>query len=298
MEKKFKSLSSLKKKEAQKGALFASSYVIYSLIFWVYPVIWLLVLTFSKWRFIGTPKFDGLNNIIRVLGDPIFWKTLTNVFRFLGFYIPLVFICSMLFAMGLKKLKYGKTFIALSFLLANVSSGVAYSIVFTKLFGDNGPINQFLYERFGIIIPWFTSPSMAMFSISLIVIWKFVGYYGLIFYSGLNAIPDSLYEAADLDGAGRWYKLFKITLPLINNQIVMVLVLAITVAFGIFTEAYLITGGGPMQSTMTPMLVMYETAFQKMDPTYAATMSIFVAMASYGIVKITRKLLEKDVDIV
>ena len=291
-------IGSLKKREARKGALFASSYVAYSLIFWVYPVIWLLVLTFSKWKFIGDPKFDGFNNVIRVLGDETFWRSLINVFRFLGFYIPLVFICSMLFAMGLKKIKVGKTFIALSFLLANVSSGVAYSIVFTKLFGDGGPLNSFLYEHFGIIIPWFTSPGMAMFSISLIVIWKFVGYYGLIFYSGLNAIPDSLYEAADLDGAGRWTKLTKITLPLINNQIVMVLVLAITVAFGIFTEAYLITGGGPMGSTTMPMLVMYETAFQKMDPTYAATMSIFVAIASFGIIKLTRKLLEKDVTVV
>lgn len=290
--------NSLKGKEARKGALFASSYVIYSLIFWVYPVIWLLVLTFSKWRFVGDPTFNGLNNLIRVLKDPIFWLSLKNTFRFLGFYIPLVFICSMLFAVGLKKIKYGKMFIALSFLLANVSSGVAYSIVFTKIFGDNGPINQFLYEHFGMIIPWFTSPTLAMFSISLIVIWKFVGYYGLIFYSGLNAIPDSLYEAADLDGAGRWDKLFNITLPLLNNQIIMVLVLAITVAFGIFTESYMITGGGPVRSTMTPMLVMYETAFRKMDPTYAAAMSIFVAIVSFGIIKITRKVFEKDVDIV
>lgn len=291
-------ISNLRRKEARKGAIFASSYVIYSLIFWVYPVIWLLVLTFSKWQFIGNPRFNGFKNIIRVLEDPLFWRSLINVFRFLGFYIPIVFMCSILFAIGLKKIKYGKTFIALSFLLANVSSGVAYSIVFTKIFGDNGPINKFLYEHFSIAIPWFTNPSVAMFSISLIVIWKFVGYYGLIFYSGLNSIPDSIYEAANLDGANRWGIFFKITLPLINNQIIMVLVLAISVAFGIFTEAYMITGGGPMQSTTTPMLVMYETAFQKMDPTYAATMSIFVAIVSFLIIKVTRKLFEKDVEII
>ena len=93
-------------------------------------------------------------------------------------------------------------------------------------------------------------------------------------------------------------KLFKITLPLLNSQIVMVLVLAITVAFGIFTESYMITGGGPLQSTITPMLVMYETAFQRIDPTFAAAMSIFVALLSFGIIKVTRKLIEKDVEVV
>ena len=288
----------LKKQQARKGRLFASSYVIYSVIFWGYPALWLLVLTFAKWKYIGTPKFAGFSNITRVLHSDLFWQSLYNTFKFLGFYVPLVFICSMLFAIGLKKIKFGKSFIVLSFLLANVSSGVAYSIVFGKLFGDNGPINDFLYTHFGVTIPWFTHPDWAMFSISLIVIWKFVGYYGLILYSGLNAIPHTLYEAAELDGAGYWRKLFKITIPLLNNQIVMVLVLAITVAFGIFTESYMITGGGPSQSTITPMLVMYETAFQRIDPAYSAAMSIFVALISFAIIKVTRKLIERDTELV
>jgi len=160
--------------------------------------------------------------------------------------------------------------------------------MFSNLFSVNGPINKALNSLFGITIPWFTSPQWAMFSIALIVIWKFIGYYGLILYAGLTAIPKSLYEAAELDGAGSLTKFFRITLPLLNPSIIMVLVLAITLAFGIFTEPYMITGGGPMRSTLTPMMHMITTAFQRMDPTYAATMAVFVAIISFGMIWVTR----------
>jgi multiple sugar transport system permease protein len=288
----------LAKKEARKGFGISSIYLIYAAIFWGYPFVWLFILLFSKWRFVGSPQFVGFRNITRVLTDPLFWKTVINVFRFMMYYIPLVLIGALLFAIALNKIKYGKTFIALSFLVANVSSGVAYSIMFSNLFSVNGPVNKALNSLFGITIPWFTSPQWAMFSIALIVIWKFIGYYGLILYAGLTAIPKSLYEAAELDGAGSLTKFFKITLPLLNPSIIMVSVLAITLAFGIFTEPYMITGGGPMRSTLTPMMHMITTAFQRMDPTYAATMAVFVAMISFGMIWVIRKTMEREVDLV
>ncbi|WP_028862459.1 carbohydrate ABC transporter permease [Psychromonas aquimarina] len=285
-------------KESAQGGLIASTYMGYSLVFWIFPFVWLLILTFSDWQFIGTPSFSGLDNFFNVIQDPLFWKSMKNVFRFLMYYLPMVIFASLFFALGLKKIKYGKSFIALSFLLANVSSGVAYSIVFSKLFSDTGPINDFMNSVFGFTIPWFTNPDFAMFSIAIVITWKFVGYYGLIFYSGLVSIPKEIYDAAELDQTGPVKRLFKITLPLMNAQIIMVVVLAITVAFGIFTEPYLITGGGPLESTTTPMVVMYEAAFQRMEPSWAATMSIFVAIISFGLIWLLRKLFEKNIEIV
>ena len=120
---------------------------------------------------------------------------------------------------------------------------MAYSIVFSRLFNEYGPVNRLLSAWFGISVPWFTNPDCAMLSIALIVTWKFVGYYGLILYSGMQAIPSDIYSAAILDKTGRFQKGWAITLPMMNPQIVMVMVLAITVAFSIFTEPYLITGG-------------------------------------------------------
>lgn len=288
----------IKLKESTTGGLLASTYLGYSLVFWLYPFIWLAVLSFTDWEFIGTPSFNGVKNIIAVMQNPLFWTAMYNVFKFLAYYLPIVLVSSLLFAFGLRKLKYGKAFVALSFLLANVSSGVAYSIVFSKLLSETGPINTFLMSTLGINVPWFTHPDFAMLSVALIITWKFVGYYGLIFYSGLITIPKDIYDAADLDKTSGPGKIWHITLPLMNAQIVMVLVLAITVAFSIFTEPYLITGGGPLQSTTTPMVVMYEAAFRQMQPSWAATMSIIVAVFSFSLIWILRRCLEKKIEIV
>lgn len=282
--------------DARTGGFLASLWIGYSAVFWFYPLIWLLVLSVTQWQFIGTPKFIGLGNFIGVIQDKLFWRSMLNVFRFLLYYIPIVFIASMLFAAGLKKIRYGKAFIALSFLLANISSGVAYSIVFSKMFSEYGPVNAFLREMFGITVPWFTSPDCAMLSIALIVTWKFVGYYGLILYSGMQAIPKDIYSAAVLDKTGRFRLVWSITVPMMNPQIVMVL--AITVAFSIFTEPYLITGGGPLNSTTSPMVVMYEVAFQQMKPSWAAMMSIIVAACSFLTIWLFRRLCEKNIEIV
>lgn len=284
--------------DSSLGGLLVSSWLGYSVLFWFYPFVWLAILSVTQWQFIGTPRFNGLYNFIGVVQDELFWKSMLNVLRFLLYYIPIVLVASLLFATGLKRIKYGKGFIALSFLLANVSSGVAYSIVFSKLFSEYGPINEFLREWLGFAIPWFTNPDCAMLSIALIVTWKFVGYYGLILYSGMMAIPKDIYSAAILDKTGRFKQLYAITLPMMNAQIIMVLVLAITVAFGIFTEPYLITGGGPLNSTTTPMVVMYEAAFQNMKPSWAATMSIIVAACSFALIWILRRMFEKNIEIV
>ena len=128
--------------------------------------------------------------------------------------------------------------------------------------------------------------------------WKFVGYYGLILYSGLQAIPKSIYEAAELDGATPWIRFWKITLPLLNPAIVTVLILAVNLSFGIFTEPYMITGGGPMNRTLTFMLYMYNTAFQRINPSYATTIAVMTALINFSIVIFIRKVIEKEVTIV
>lgn len=127
-----------KLKDKHVGGILAASYLGYTSIFWLYPFIWLAVLSLTEWRFVGIPSFNGVQNFIMVLQDPLFWKSMLNVLRFLMYYLPVVFISSLLFAFGLQKLKYGRTFVGLSFLLANVSSGVAYSIVFSRSLARTG----------------------------------------------------------------------------------------------------------------------------------------------------------------
>ena len=289
---------SLKKRERALGWGIVSIYLFYTAIFWGYPFVWMLILAFTKWNFFGKPRFIGFYNFVKLFKDPIFWQVFLNTLKFMLYFLPMVFFGAMLFAIALNKMKYFKSFVALSFLVANISSGVAYSIIFQNIFSDVGPINKFLYDHFGVTIPWFSSPSLAMLTIAIMVTWKFIGYYGLILYSGLQAIPKSLYEAAELDGASRWVKFWKITLPLINPAVVTVLILAINLSFGIFTEPYMITGGGPMNKTLTFMMYMYNTAFRRINPSYATAVAIVTALINFGIIFIVRKTIEKEVSIV
>jgi multiple sugar transport system permease protein len=286
-----------KRRATFKAFGFSSVYIIFTLLFFVFPAVWMVVLVFSKWNFLGTPKWDGIHNIIRVFTDDIFWISVWNVFKFMVIYIPMVFISSVLFALGLKKLKFGVFFVAMCFFIAQAAPGVGYSIVFKNIFSPTGPINGFLFYYFNFTIPWFTSPTLSMVSIAIMVTWKFVGFYGIILYSGMNAIPQPIYEAAEVDGSSKLRTLFKITIPLLNPQLVMIMVLAITLGFGIFTEVYMITSGGPLNTTMMPMLVMYNTAFRKLDPTFSATMAIVVAIISYITIIVTRKIIEREVTI-
>ncbi len=287
---------SLERVENIKGWLLSGPYWIFAAIFFGYPFVWLVVIAFSKWNFISPRKTIWFDNFIKLFRDPMFWTVTWNTMRFMLYFIPMGLALSIALAMAFSKAKRFKTFFAMSFLIANVSSGVAYSIIFTQLFSTNGPVNNFLYNNFGVFIPWFSDPNWAMFSIAIMVTWKFIGYYALIFLSGLQAIPKELYEAAEIDGATKWTKFWKITLPLLNPSIVMVMVLAITLSFGIFTEPYMITGGGPLNSTQTFMMVIYTDAFLKYQPGYAATISIIAAGMSFALIILTRKLIERKVE--
>jgi multiple sugar transport system permease protein len=289
------SIRTLKKIENIKGWMLSLPYWIFASIFFGYAFIWLVVLAMSKWNFILPRKIIWLRNFIHVFQDPMFWTVTWNTTRFMIYYIPSVLVLSLALAIALSKAKRFGAFFAMSFLVANVSSGVAYSIVFSKIFSSTGPVNNFLFDTFGIVIPWFTDPTWAMLSIVIIVLWKFIGYYALIFLAGLQAIPKELYEAADLDGATKWTKFFKITLPLLNPSFVMIIVLAIGLSFGIFTEPYMITEGGPLNSTQTFMVTIYTTAFEKYQPGYAAAWSIIAAVMSFSLIWISRKLVERDV---
>jgi len=282
-------------REAWIGMSLALAYLAFTAIFWAYPFFWLAKLSVTQWRFFDEPVFTGARNLVRTVQDPQFLQALWNVVRFLLFYLPIAFGGALVVAFGLRHVGRGKAFVALCFLLSNVSSGVALSLVFTKIFSSTGPLNAVLYDWIGIRIPWTTHPTLAMLAIALVVAWKFAGYYGLILYSGLLTVPKEIYDAARLDRAGPFTRLVRITLPMINPQLMMVLVFAILVSFGLFTEPFLITGGGPADSTATPQMMIYETAFRRLQPSHAAMMSILVSLATYLLVVIARRLFERKV---
>ena len=161
------------------------------------------------------------------------------------------------------------------------------------LFAGDGLVNNLL-RIFGIKVGWFTNPKIAMASIAMIVCWKFTGYYGLFFLAGLNNINPTLYEAAVIDGANSWQRFIKITVPLLNATFIMIIVFATIISFNLFTEPYMITGGGPMNATRTMMLEIYHRVFGLLQAGYGSTLAIVSAVITFIFVWAFRKLIERD----
>jgi multiple sugar transport system permease protein len=279
------------------GYLLVSPYVVYNIVFWVYPFFWGFIIAFQKWNIISPDReFVGLDNYIKSLTNPQFWNALWVTFKFWIVFLPAVIVASLGLAMLLQRIKRFRGLYIAGFLASYTMAGVAYSIIFNLLLAGNGMINNWIWEIFHVRVPWFTDPRIAIVSIALVVVWKFIGYYGLIFLAGLQGIPKALYEAAAIDGASPWTRFWRITIPLLNPSITIVFVFATILAFGIFTEPYLITGGGPLGSTQTFMLIIFQKTFENLEAGYGSAMAILMTAISFGAVALVRKGVEREVE--
>ena len=171
-----------------------------------------------------------------------------------------------------------KGLVAVLFFIPYLTSGVATSVVVKYFFNYNSAFNVFLREHFDLTINWLTDQRYAFAVMVGIVIWKMSGYYALFILSGIENIGDDVTEAAMLDGSTGLHKLLYITLPMIMPTLTTVIVLATGLAFGVFTEPYLLTGGGPGMSTTTWQLEIYNTSFTRFQSGYGAAMAIASAV--------------------
>lgn len=277
------------------GYWLVAPYLLFTAVLWVYPFLWGLVIATKKWNIISPHKeFVGLENFVRLVHDPLFWISIKNTFYFMVVFIPLAIISSFMVALLLNRIKFLQAFFATGYLMSYVSAGVAYSVVFRLLFSGDGLINTWL-AKIGVTIPWFSDPRIAMASIALIVVWKYLGYYALIFLAGLQAIPRSMYESAEIDGASQWTQLRRITIPLVNPSFTIILVFATMMSFNVFTEVYLITGGGPLDSTQTPVMQIYYHTFEALHAGYGSSFAIMIAALSFAFVFVVKKSVEREV---
>ena len=176
-----------------------------------------------------------------------------------------------------------------------VVSGVVITILWQQLYGyEMGTINSLLmwmgFEKIG----WLIDPAWAMPSIAIMATWKNVGLYIILFLVGLQSVPKSLYEAADLEGATSWQQFWHITVPVINPTIVMVIILSTIGGFSLFIEPYVMTGGGPLNSTLSSVLYIYKQGFFYYHMGYAATLGLVFAVLILFVVFIQRRVIERD----
>ncbi len=240
-------------------------------------------------------EWVGLRNFARLANDAQFFKAIWNTLTFLVIHIPLQIVVALLLAIALnQKIRFRGFFRSLYFMPVIVS-GVVITILWRQLYGfETGLLNMLLLKIGLDKIPWINDPNWAMPSIAIMATWKNVGLYVILFLVGLQNIPRFLYEAADIDGAGPLQQFFYITIPSLNNTVVLVMTLSTIGGFSLFIEPFVMTGGGPMNSTLSAMLYIYNQAFYFGHMGYSATLGIFFAGIVLMVILIQKKFVEQD----
>ena len=239
-------------------------------------------------------EFIGWGNFRRLFQDKLFFLSIYNTLKFLIVHIPLQIIVALLLAELLNQKIVLRPFFRAAFFLPVVVSGVVVSMLWQQLYGfDTGILNRLLTTVGFGKIGWLVNPDMAMVSIALMATWKNVGLYVILFLVGLQTVPRQYYEAADLEGASHWHKFWHITLPMINPTIFMVGVLSTIGGFSLFIEPYIMTGGGPLNSTLSAVLYIYKQAFTNYHMRYSATLGFFFAFIILVVVVIQKRFIEK-----
>jgi ABC-type sugar transport system permease subunit len=282
------------KRGDKAGYVMSLPYIISFLMFIAFPLGFSLLLVFHKWNIVTPMEFVGLRNFARLFQDIQFFKAIYNTLVFLIIHIPLQITVALLLAVFLnQKIKCRGLFRALYFLPV-VVSGVVITILWQQLYAyETGMLNTILIKLGFDKIPWITSPDWAMPSIAIMATWKNVGLYIILFLVGLQGIPQYMYEAADIDGAKPYQKFFYITIPALNSTMVLVIILSTIGGFSLFIEPFVMTGGGPMNSTLSAVLYIYNQAFYFGHMGYAATLGFFFAFIILTVVLMQKKFIEK-----
>lgn len=271
-------------------------YILHFAVFVAFPVVFSVVLTFHSWNIISPMEFVGLANYTRLFKDRQFWQAIYNTLRFLLIHIPLQIVIALALAELLNRTIRGAAFFRAAFFLPVIVSGVVVTILWQQLLGYNlGMLNRMLTALSLPRVAWLDDPAVAMYSIAVMVTWKNVGLYVILFLVGLQTVPVQYYEAADLEGATTWQKFRHITLPMINPTIFTVVVLSTIGGFSLFIEPYIMTEGGPMNSTLSAVMYIYRQAFQYYHMGYSATLGFFFALLILLVVAIQKRYVEQDV---
>ncbi|MGB3532416.1 MAG: sugar ABC transporter permease [Microcoleaceae cyanobacterium] len=270
-----------------------------------FPALQAFYLSFFNYDLLQPPTWIGLQNFQQLWNDITFWKTLQNTLLYILIVVPILVIIPLGLAILVnQKLKGIYWFRAIYYIPVIISMVVA-GIAWKWLYSETGFLNQSLQYILSFIlpesaiprIPWLTSPNLALFSVMIVTIWKGLGYYMVIYLAGLQSIPQELYEAANLEGSQGWQQHWDITLPLIKPYLILVAVISAISATKVFEEVYVMTQGGPVNSSKTLVYYIYEKAFQSLEIGYACTIGLilFLIILGLSIVRLTINRFTQDI---
>lgn len=268
-------------REAIAGYSFMAPTIIVMGTFVVLPITYALFLAFNKVRILGelSYRFIGLKNFIRMASDERVWIALNNTAEYVAIVVPIQTLLALVLALILNSKIKGKNIFRIIFFLPTVTSSAVLTLIFMWIYNSNGLLNNFLAFLGLPTYNWLGDPAVALKSIMLMNIWSTAPFYMVIYLAALQDIPESLYEAATIDGANRFDQFVSITLPLLKPVTFFIVVMGIIGTFQLFDQSYIFSAGsgGPNNSTLTVVLLIYQYAFKSLDMGYAAALALMLA---------------------
>ncbi len=265
------------------GWLFSAPYLVFVAVIFAFPLGFAVYMSVHDYFFTAPGvtvdrPFVGASNYVQALTDPAVRRSFFNVLVFLAINVPLTVLMSLVLATLLNQAVHARAFLRVSYYLPYLTASVALVGVWLFLFSNTGIVNQLL----GPLAPspsWLVNEQLAMPSIALFVTWKQLGFYILLYLAALQNVGKELYEAAATDGASRWQAFWNVTVPGVRPATVLVLLLATVTGANLFTEPYLLTGGGgPNGASTSPVLIMYQQGIQQGKPDYASAIGVVLVL--------------------
>jgi multiple sugar transport system permease protein len=263
------------------GWMFVGPFMaVFALVF-LAPIAYSLYLSVFRTQMVGGTQFVGLDNYARALGDPQFWDGVARVGLFLVVQVPIMLGIALLVALALDSGRlYGTSFFRISIFMPYAVPAVVATLMWGFMYGTRFGLVGNINDLFGTSLPNPLSPDLVLASIGNIVTWEFVGYNMLIFYAALRVVPHSLYEAAEIDGAGQWRVITAIKLPAIRGALVIATIFSIIGSFQLFNEPSILQSLAPnaITTSYTPNLYAYSLSFSGQQYNYSATVAIIMGL--------------------
>ncbi|SEP16081.1 multiple sugar transport system permease protein [Halogranum amylolyticum] len=279
------------------GYALIAPWFLWASVFLIFPFLFALYLSFHEWAIISPTKpFVGIEHYVSLFTGDLFWQLLKNTLYFFLVNVPTQIVLALGVAVLLDRIIRGRALYMAGYFVPYVTSGVVVAVVFKWLYAPDGYLNQVL-GVVGTEINFLGSQTWAMPAIAMMVSWKFIGYYAIIFLANLQSLPENIYESASLDGASEWQQFRYITLPLLNPSILVVVILSTITAFQIFTEPFIMTSGGPNGATKTFVLEIYRNAFSYLEMGYASAMGVILAAMIFVISYVERNYVDQEVSV-
>ncbi len=264
------------------------------IVFFFIPFFDTFLLSFKSYRHdIYNPQWVGFANYIKLFNAPVFWKTLINTFIYLIGVVPALVILPLAIAIIVNRKLAGIGIFRTAIYVPVVVSIVVAGIAWKWVYADNGILNYFLGFLSLDKIGWLTDPHFALFSVMFVTIWKGLGYYMVIYLAYITTVPKDLWEAAEIDGANTVQKHLAVTVPYMMPAITFVTVMSSIAAMKVFVEIYVMTQGGPLNSSKTIVYYIYQRAFENLDLGYASAAGVVLLVIIMIISVLNLKFLEK-----